>query len=396
MERLEFPRCGGGGHIVFINFWYPAIESEQLRDAPVRVQMLGTEFVLFRDVDGVAHCLANTCVHRAGSLGDGKVKDGCIECPYHGWRYDGTGQCVRIPSIGKDGRIPARAKVDSYPVQERYGLVFAFLGDLPEEERPPIQTIIEWDDANWRPTMVNWEYEANLERAIENSLDPAHNEFVHPTHGFQGERDDYRVPDFDIFEEELGAYFRIELYSPAIGEGSLREFKKEASTIVAYSGHRGPNQHWNRLHLTDENWLHQYQFAVPVDEGRTRFWHINMRNNWLEPELDAGVSERNKVTAGQDQVILKQLRPIVPPPGTTQELLMPSDKTVLLYRRFIAEWEAKGWRIDTQRMLEMRRTAALAIPSPARRESKNWILHAVPLVPAHEVASESKAAGQQQ
>jgi phenylpropionate dioxygenase-like ring-hydroxylating dioxygenase large terminal subunit len=322
-------------------------------------------------------------------LGDGKVKDGCIECPYHGWRYDGAGRCVRIPSIGKDGKIPARAKVDSYPVEERYGLVFAFLGDLPEDERPPIQTIIEWDDAAWRATMVSWDYEANLERAIENSLDPAHNEFVHPTHGFGGEREDYCVPDFEIFEEELGVYFRIELYSPAIGEGSLKEFKKEASTIVAYSGHRGPNQHWNRLHLTDENWLHQYQFAVPVDEGHTRFWHINMRNNWLDPEVDEGVNERNRVTAGQDLVVLKQLRPIVPPPGAAQELLMPSDKTVLLYRQRIAGWEAKGWRIDIERMLELQKTAALAIPSPGRRESGNWILDTVPLLQAREAGADA-------
>lgn len=376
---------------MLINFWYPVIESEQLCDEPVRVRMLGTDFVVFRDVEGVAHCLANTCVHRAGSLGDGKIKDGYIECPYHGWRYDGTGRCVRIPSIGRDGKIPARAKVDSYPVQEIYGLVFAFLGDLPEDERPPIQTIVEWDDDAWRSTMVGWEYEANLERAIENSLDPAHNEFVHPTHGFGGERDDYRVPEFEIFREELGVYFRIELYSPAIGEGSLKEFKKEASTIVAYSGHRGPNQHWNRLHLTDENWLHQYQFAVPIDEGHTRFWHINMRNNWLDPEVDAGVNDRNRITAGQDSVILKQLRPVIPPPGMTQELLMPSDRTVQLYREHIAEWEAKGWRIDVDRMLEMQKTAALAIPSPGRRESGNWILGTVPLVEGHQISNSSSA-----
>ena len=377
---------------MLINFWYPAIESEELRAEPAQVRMLGTNFVLFRDAEGVAHCLADTCVHRAGSLGHGSVKNGCLECPYHGWQYNGAGKCVRIPSIGRDGKIPARAKVDSYPVQERYGLVFAFLGDLSEEERPPVQTITEWDDHNWRATMVSWEYEANLERAIENSLDPAHNEFVHPTHGFQGEREDYKVPDLEIFEEDLGVYFRIELYSPAIGEGSLKEFKKEASTIVAYSGHRGPNQHWNRLHLTPENWLHQYQFAVPVDPGRTRFWHINMRNSWLGPELDDGVNERNAVTAGQDKVILKQLRPVVPPPGTTQELLMPSDRTVLLYRQFIAEWEAKGWRIDIDRMHELQKSASLAIPSPGRRESGNWIMHTVPLVPPQNIALESRAA----
>ena len=377
---------------MFINFWYPAIESSDLGDEPRQVTMLGCDFVLFRDSDGQAHCLANTCVHRGGSLGHGQVKDGCIQCPYHGWQYDGNGRCLRIPSIGRDGTIPPRAKVDSYQVEERYGLVFAFLGDLPEEERPPIQTITEWDQNDWRATLVGWEFNANMERAVENSLDPAHNEFVHPTHGFQGEREDYRVPDMEIVEEELGAYFRIVMHSPAGEKGTLKEFKREAGSIEAYSGHRGPNQLWNRLHLTNEYWLHQYQFSVPVDTKRTRFWHINMRNSWLAAKADVRMDERNRATADQDQVVLKRLRPVVPPSGTAQELLMPSDKPVINYRRYLAGWESKGWRIDVERMREMQKTAAVTIPSPDRRETGNWVLNTVPLVPPYERPAESTPA----
>lgn len=122
---------------MFINFWYPATETALLREEPLPVKMLSMDFVLFRDADGAAHCLANTCVHRGGSLGDGKIKDGCIECPYHGWRYSGDGECVRIPSIGRDGKIPARAKVDSYPVEEKYGLIFVFWVTYPKTSGRP-------------------------------------------------------------------------------------------------------------------------------------------------------------------------------------------------------------------------------------------------------------------
>ena len=376
---------------MYVNFWYPAIESVKLTDVPVTVRMLGCDFALFRDAEGRAHCLANTCVHRGGSIGDGRIRDGCLECPYHGWCFDGDGHCVRIPSIGRDGRIPARARVDSYPVVERYGLVFAFLGDIPEEQRVPIQTITEWDQTGWRATMVSWEYNANMERAIENSLDPSHNEFVHPTHGFQGERDDYRTPDLELHEEDHGVYFRIVMYAPALKEGELKGLKDDASHIEAFSGHRGPNQHWNRIHLTPENWLHQYQFCTPIDENRTRFWHINMRNCWLDPEVDAGVNERNRITAGQDQVVLDRLRPVIPPPGAHRELLMPSDETVLIYRRFLSSWQARGWRIDVDRMYQMQKTSALAIPSPARREAKNWVLETVPLHPPTSPAGARRA-----
>ena len=191
---------------MYINFWYPVALSEEVKaDEPLRVEILSLKFVAFRDADGAAHVLSDTCVHRGGSLGKGWVKDGCVICPYHGWRYNGSGKCTTVPSIGYDGKPPPRAKVDSYPVQEKYGLVFAFLGDLPEQERPTLMPNDEYDDDAWRAseTMVlpvNYYYE----RSIENGLDPAHNEFVHPTHGYAGENPSYKVPDRTFQELELG------------------------------------------------------------------------------------------------------------------------------------------------------------------------------------------------
>ncbi|HHQ14428.1 MAG TPA: aromatic ring-hydroxylating dioxygenase subunit alpha, partial [Chromatiales bacterium] len=122
---------------MYINFWYPIARATDVTDSkPIRVELLGLPFVVFRDEQGDAHVLADTCVHRGGSLSAGWVRGGRAVCPYHGWEFDGSGRCVHIPSLA-DQKPPARAKVDSYPVQEKYGIVFAFLGDLPEEQRPP-------------------------------------------------------------------------------------------------------------------------------------------------------------------------------------------------------------------------------------------------------------------
>ncbi len=185
---------------MYINFWYPVALSEEVKaDEPLRVEILSLKFVAFRDTDGAPHVLSDTCVHRGGSLGKGWVKDGCVICPYHGWRYDGSGKCTTIPSIGYDGKPPPRAKVDSYPVQEKYGLLFAFLGDLPEQERPTLMPVDEYDDDEWRASEamvlpVDYYYE----RSMENGVDPAHNEFVHPTHGYAGENPSYKVPDMEV------------------------------------------------------------------------------------------------------------------------------------------------------------------------------------------------------
>ncbi len=167
---------------MFINFWYPACESGELAaDKPLHVKMLGLDFAVFRDSKGTAHCVSNVCVHRGASLAHGKVKGDCIECPYHGWQFRGDdGSCTKIPSLGKDAKVPARAKIDTYPVQEKYGLVFCFLGDLPEAERPPIMDLPEWGQDGWKITRIVNHWQANYLRGQENTLDPAHTEFVHP------------------------------------------------------------------------------------------------------------------------------------------------------------------------------------------------------------------------
>ena len=185
---------------MYINFWYPIGTADEINgEAPFRAKVLGMQLVAFRDDEGTAYVLSDTCVHRGGSLSKGWVKDNCVVCPYHGWEFQGSGKCKTIPSVGSDAKLPARAKVDSYPVQEKYGIVFAFLGDLPEEERMPIYDIVEFGQDGWRDNALHvFDVNYYFERSMENGLDSAHNEFVHPTHGFSGKKADYRVVDFEV------------------------------------------------------------------------------------------------------------------------------------------------------------------------------------------------------
>ena len=85
---------------MLINTWYVAAESTTLTDAPLGVTMLGQDFVVFRDKGGKAHCLSDTCIHRGGSLCRGKVIEGTVQCPYHGWRFDSSGACVAMVGEG--------------------------------------------------------------------------------------------------------------------------------------------------------------------------------------------------------------------------------------------------------------------------------------------------------
>jgi phenylpropionate dioxygenase-like ring-hydroxylating dioxygenase large terminal subunit len=370
---------------MFINFWYPAEWSEQLADQPLKRRMLGQDFVLFRDSSGTARCVSNICVHRGGSLAGGKVKGDCVECPYHGWQFDGDGRCHRIPSLGPAARIPGRARVDAYPTDERYGIVFAFLGNLPERERPPIMDIPEYGESGWHVTRQEFPGSADFRRQLENSLDPAHNEFVHPTHGFSGARADYRVPELKLEDTEWGSGFMTTYFSPPLKDEKMQRASGRAENAVIEAGtfHHGPCTLCTRIHPTSEVFIHQHAFKVPIDESHVRTFLVQTRNFLLGAEHDERFYERNKVVQSQDAEVLGDLNPELTPESNNHELLMPADQAVARYREKLLEWETRGWRIDAETVERHRKSVAYAIPSPARLEHpKGWVLDAVPTLPA--------------
>jgi phenylpropionate dioxygenase-like ring-hydroxylating dioxygenase large terminal subunit len=395
---------------MFINFWYPVVRSQDLGMKPTRVRILAHDFVAFRDTQGKAALLSDTCVHRGGSLAGGKCKeDGTVQCPYHGWRYNTDGVCTRIPSIGKETKPPPRARVDSYPVEERYGIVFAFLGDLPAEQRPPILPIEEHGTPEWRATVTTFDINYHYERSIENGLDPAHNEYVHPTHGYQGEREDtYRMTELRPTRENTwGHGFLSTFDAPPPKSRLLRQFRKKGGKMEAGSGTYGPNQMWTVIKFTAKYALHQYLFEAPIDERHTRVFLVNERNllffdkapfAWLNDWLDKKVNERNMIIAQQDIKVMNDLRPMLTPPTRSKELLMPHDRVILQYRDKLDEFEARGWRMDFEALhrAQQKGDTIYAIPCPARRETNAWVLDAVPLVPpraADEAGRSSSAAG---
>ncbi len=311
-----------------------------------------------------------------------------MQCPYHGWEFDCDGKVTRIPSLGKDANIPARTRIDSYPVVERYGLVFAFLGDLPEEERPPILEIPTYGKEGWRESEITYEVPYHYERSMENGLDPAHNEFVHPSHGFSGENAEYKVNDLRLVDEdyEWGFGFFSTFNSPASREKKsvMTDIKTAKSDREAGSGNTGPNHLWTIIRFSEHAEFGQYMYEAPIDEFNTKIYLINMRNMALEPEKDDEIVKRNWYVIQQDVDVLNNLHPIVTPETNTKEYMVPADQVILMYRDILKTWEAKGWRVDTEQLRRDENRVAYAIPSPARREQKGWVLDSIPLIPASE------------
>ena len=374
---------------MFINFWYAAEQSENVTDKPVGVRMLGHDFVLFRDTGGEVHCLSNVCAHRGGALSDGKVQGDCVECPYHGWQYDAQGDCTRIPSLGLDAKIPQRTRVDSYPTTERYGLIFAFLGNLPEAERPPIMECKEWGQEGWRPTIIVFDWDFDYKRSLENALDASHNEFVHTTHVNKDQDNPFEIPPLEVIEHDWGAGFHIEMPAPPMHEEKMREISErhEPSDFHIYAGYHGCSSFWTFIEPTPKFIRHQHFYETPVDVGKTRIFTVDMRNNMLDSQDDERMVYMDTLVMNQDGRVLLGLRPVLQPRTNINENLMPADSHMAHYRERLKEWEAMGWRIDQDEVDRNKLKVAYAIPSPTRRTSKNWTLNPVPLIRAKTGAS---------
>ena len=128
--------------------------------------------------------------------------------------------------------------------------------------------------------------------------------------------------------------------------------------------------------------IYQYLYEAPIDEDSTRLFLINMRNFMLEEMFDETIMERNQYVAFQDRDVLKTLHPKITPRVNTKELFTPSDYPIGRYRERLKEWEARGWRIDTDKVRALEQHTAFAIPSPARRDTKGWVIDPIPLMPA--------------
>ncbi len=368
---------------MYINFWYVACQASEITfgaQQPLKVTMLGHQFALWRDTKGKVRCVSNTCTHRSGALGDGRIRGDCIECPYHGWTFKGDGSCVRLPSLGSDAKIPDRARVDAYPVDERYGLVFVFLGDLCEAERPPIQPVPEYDDPDWRFIPLSMDWKIDYKRSVENTMDPAHNEFTHPTHGFLGVKEDYAVEDITLEDKNWGTGFMNPMKAPPLAQREMREESGREGDGVAYagSGNHGPNVTWTYIHISDQAWFHGFAFHTPIHQKLDRIFVLFGRNFMQDPKYDKTFEDRTLFVAEQDRYVLEPMRPALTPNAKAHEFLVPADKAIARYREYCQEWEDKGWRIDSDQVREDQDRIAYAIPSPTRRKSKGWVLPPVP------------------
>lgn len=177
--------------------WFQLGWSRDLRRGQlVKVRQFGTTYVMFRGNDGKVGVLDDICPHLGAHFSEGGcVRGNAVRCPYHHWSFGRDGQCVDIPYSKK---IPVKAKVNGYAVEERYGMIFMYRGATDHEPRRPLPVIERFDPADYcEPETYDFSIRIHGQDIMENSVDGAHFTAVHghtpPTHEFAEDNGTLRV-----------------------------------------------------------------------------------------------------------------------------------------------------------------------------------------------------------
>jgi phenylpropionate dioxygenase-like ring-hydroxylating dioxygenase large terminal subunit len=296
---------------VIQNRWYAVIASSELgAERPIGRRRFGIDVVFWRDGDGRVAVAADRCPHRRAKLSLGRVKKGCVECPFHGFTFDSEGACRSIPAH-PDRPIPRAMRLETATVREAHGYVWLWTGPAQAPDDPiPFFDFEGFSRAGSEHTEP---VEVHYTLAIENQLDFAHLPFVHASTIGRS------MPPgpMNVRTEVDGDRIRAWLD----GEDTFLELL-------------GPNI-W-RLRISAS--LYQQIAFVPVDEGRMIYYARTYQRVVTVPGLDwvFGAFQRavNPFILRQDSRVVEAI-----PNGETRlrdmgEVLVPSDAAIIAYRRW--------------------------------------------------------------
>jgi nitrite reductase/ring-hydroxylating ferredoxin subunit len=165
---------------LFRCYWLPVLLAEELPEPdcpPVRVKILSERLIAFRDTKGQLGLIDEFCPHRGASLWFARNEECGVRCPYHGWKFDRTGQCVEVPSEPAESGYARKIKLTSYPLVERGGVLWTYMG--PPERQPPLP---EWEFATVKPeqSFISKRFqECNWLQSMEGGIDSSHVSWLH-------------------------------------------------------------------------------------------------------------------------------------------------------------------------------------------------------------------------
>ena len=330
---------------VLREYWYAACAAKRLRSKPIAVRVLDLELAVFRDGSGRPHAVVDRCCHRGVRLSSGRVVDGNIQCPYHGWQYDGSGTCVVVPSLPEERQTPGGLGVGALPCIERDGYVWVWPG---EGEPAPAPVIDGFDRQRWQQGCMSMG--CSWLMGVENNLDWCHPGFSHPwSHPqfFRRRVRGLREQDFEVRVVPAG----LVVFSP-VTAGNDDPIPDRPAVTLAFEL---PN--WVSVQFSRPMPLRIILQFVPTGAEtcrlewlRTKIAPVGPRVSWTNHE---------PLVFRQDRRLLESAQSSYTREGSTFERSVTADAPTLLARQIVdlaarREWAEKRRDLRPRRVVRVR------------------------------------------
>lgn len=337
-------------------YWIPALFSSQVSEPdcpPVRVKLLGEELVAFRDSAGRLGLVEEHCAHRGASLFFGRNEECGLRCVYHGWKFDVNGQCLDMPSEPPESSFKEKIKLTAYPVRERGGVVWAYMG--PAEMQPGLPEL-EWTFVpDSHRFMTKRLQECNWLQAMEGGIDSVHVPNLH--FGKPGVTP--RVPRYELTPTDYGFMVAHRHEEGDVTHWNVKHwlmpFYKTIATFLESDAPIGGGHAW--VPIDDENCI-AYSFdwcsTRPLTEKELEFYNswewihtenlpgsdrpvLNKSNDYL---MDRSLQRSGNSYTGikglgaQDAAMQESMGPIQ---DRTREHLGTSDIAIITVRRHLLQ-----------------------------------------------------------
>jgi phthalate 4,5-dioxygenase len=349
-------------------YWVPVMHAEELPEnecPPVRVKIMSERLLAWRDTQGRYALTDEFCAHRGISLWFGRNEENGLRCPYHGWKYDHTGQCIDVPSEPAESGFCNKIKLKSYPLIERGGILWAYMG--PPELQPPFPEF-EWTllSASHCYNGKRWQ-ECNYLQAMEGGIDTSHVSYVHrfevdedPMH--QGTKAlEYIKADGNVNFEIERTDFGLTLYGRRLGDPDsyywrITQWLFPWYTLIPPFGEHALGGHvwvpiddrncwaWSINYHPDKPLSHEELHHMAAGKGihceyepGTFRPRANKDNDYL---IDRRAQKEKRAYSGvfgisvQDASLQESMGPIQ---NHAAEKLLPTDRAIVMARRMLHE-----------------------------------------------------------
>ena len=270
-ELLTSVGRGTPGGELLRRYWMPiACTGELSEQKPIKaVRLLGEDLVVYRDKAGRYGVVGEQCPHRKASLAFGRVDEEGIRCPYHGWKFDGTGKCLEMPAEPESGGFKDKIKHVAYPAERLGGLIWTYMGPQPAPLLP------RWDVLTWengkRWVQKHEIYKCNWLQPMENSVDPSHLYWLHGDTAHLAPTVDRYEEDHQFTPFEYGIMKRRITPGRKAGDPPVVDQHPLLFPITL--------RHVFRATKTTGFVLHNVQIRVPVDDAHTQVFVVYFTPN---------------------------------------------------------------------------------------------------------------------